>query len=251
MSDVDNENASGAGNGPEGDQLAFGKPAKPRRKESEGSLNINSLMDALTILLVFLLMTMSSDPLNVQQDEALQLARMAGGCGFERDPSTNKQIAVCRDAYRPPNDSVPITVTKRTIMVDSKPVVPVKCKVGGNVCTDEDIYRKFECNTKPQECDPNELQRLGKMTFYIDKSYKQDGNDEQFLIEPLVKELKAKVKEHKELLAEMNMAGSFKGAATIVADTDIPFRLISEVIYTSGMSGLNDMRFALIKTSVR
>ena len=54
-----------------------------------------------------------------------------------------------------------------------------------------------------------------------------------------------------QLPKEMNMAGSFKGAATIVADTDVPFRLISEVIYTSGMSGLNDMRFALIKTAVR
>jgi len=234
-----------------GDQLAFDKKKSRRKGGAEGSLNINSLMDALTILLVFLLLTMSSDPLNVQQDENLQLARMAGGCGFERNPGTNKLEPICRAAYRPPLDSVPITITKRTIMVDSKPVVPVQCKIGGNVCSDEDLYRKFECTTRPSDCDDNEKARLGKMTFYIDKSYKEDGSDEKFLIEPLVKELKAKVKEHKELLAEMNMAASFKGAATIIADSDVPFRLISEVIYTSGMSNLNDMRFALIKTSVR
>jgi len=236
--------------GAHSDNVAFKRMKAKRRAWGSGSsLNINSLMDIMTILLVFLLLTITSDPLNIQQNEALRMAKMSGGCGFERDPSTNELIPVCRDAYRPPEDSIPITITKRHIMVDNKPVVPVQCQIGGNVCTDDDIHRKFQCETKSEACDPSEVARLAKMRFYIDKSYKEDGEEDKFLIEPLQKELKARVKDHQALLSEMQE--QWKGAATIISDANIPFRLISEVIYTSSMSNLHDMRFALLRTSAR
>ncbi len=233
--------------------LSFKKAKRGRRKSGPagGSLNVNSLMDIMTILLVFLLLTITSDPLNIQQGKDLRLARMAGGCGFEHDQATGKAVPVCRDAYRPPEDSIPITITKKTIMVDKKAVVPVQCKIGGNVCTEEDIQRKFECDTArfDQRCDASETAHLNSMSFYIDKSYKEDGDEEKFLIQPLHKELGARVKEHRELLE--TLGETWKGAATIIADSDVPFRMIAEVIYTAGMSSLSDMRFAVLKTTIR
>ena len=232
------------------DNVAMKRMKAKRRAWAQGAgLNINSLMDIMTILLVFLLLTITSDPLNVAQNEALVLAKMAGGCGFERDASTNKLVPVCRDAYRPPEDSIPITITKRHLMVDKKAVVPVQCKIGGTVCSDDDIHRKYDCDTKPQECDPSEAARLSKMTFYVDKSYKEDGSDDKFLVEPLHKELKSRIQEHRELLE--SMGEQWKGASTIISDSDIPFRMIAEVIYTSSMANLTDMRFAVLKTTIR
>ena len=232
------------------ESLAFKKMKEKRsRWGGPSNVNINSMMDIMTILLVFLLLTITSDPLNIQQSKTLRLAKMVGGCGFEKDPATNKAVPVCRDAYLPPDDSIAITITKRHIMVDQKPVVPVQCKIGGNVCTEDDIERKYECDTKPGMCDPTERARWGKMTFFVDKSFKEDGSDEKFLVEPLNKELKARVEENQEMLEQLGE--TFKGAATIISDSDIPFRMIAEVIYTSSMTNLTDMRFAVLQTTQR
>ena len=44
------------------------------RDAEDQPLNINSLMDIMTILLVFLLVSITSDPLSVKQDDFLALA---------------------------------------------------------------------------------------------------------------------------------------------------------------------------------
>jgi biopolymer transport protein ExbD len=176
----------------------------------EGSLNINSLMDIMTILLVFLLVNITSDPLSIVQDDYLKLANSTADYN--------------------PEDSVPITVTKRNIIVDHKQIVKVDCASGGQVCQEGDF-------TKPGN-------------FYsVDKSFKEDGSESSFLIEPLEKKLSAIVKQQKEEAKELNR--EFKPVATIVCDSDIPFRLIAEVVHTAGMAGLSDLRFAVIKAGAR
>ncbi len=205
------EAAVGAG-GPVEHPIDFKKRARKSARSDgfEGVLNINSLMDIMTILLVFLLVNITSDPLSIVQDDYLKLASSTADYN--------------------PEDSVPITVTKRNIIVDHKQIVKVDCASGGQVCQEGDF-------TKPGN-------------FYsVDKSFKEDGSESSFLIEPLEKKLSAIVKQQKEEAKELNR--EFKPVATIVCDSDIPFRLIAEVVHTAGMAGLSDLRFAVIKSGAR
>jgi predicted regulator of amino acid metabolism with ACT domain len=88
------------------------------------------------------------------------------------------------------------------------------------------------------------------MEFYVDRLLKQGSSDESFLIEKLGTTLEEKVKQIRESKEGDSMA-KFVPAATIIADADIPFRVIAEVIYTAGMAKLTDMRFALLQRESR
>ncbi len=238
-------------------QVPFGifKKKKPRRKKRDAdSLNINSMMDIMTIILVFLLVSVTSDPLSINQNTELRLANMAGGCGFEK-PKDGPPKAICKRAYRPPDDSIPITVTKKTILVDNQDIdVQIDCKtMSGVACTEADLIKKFDCGQRAEDltsepCSADELRRLNKMEFYVDRRLKQGSSDDSFLIEKLGKNLEEKVKEIRENKSDDER---FVPAATIIADADIPFRVIAEVIYTAGMAKLTDMRFALLQRETR
>ena len=135
MSDLENENG-------QNELVEFGKQKKGRRKkDGSDNLNINSMMDIMTILLVFLLVSITSDPLNIKQDKNLRLAKSAGSCGFECRDKDDKgfcvkgspSVPVCRRAYRPPNDTIPITVNKLGIFPGDTEVARLNCKIGAGV----------------------------------------------------------------------------------------------------------------------
>src|SRR5690554_2761699 len=73
--------------------------------EAEGSLNINSLMDIMVIMLVFLLKSYGEEPLKAI-DEDLKV------------PSSASQLN--------PEDSTTVTVTRTAILVNDKLAVDVK-----------------------------------------------------------------------------------------------------------------------------
>ncbi len=220
---------------------------KARRvQEERRPLTITSLMDAMTILLVFLLVSITSDPLNVTQSDHLLLARSTVD-------------------FSPGDDSVPIMINKQHIIVDHQAVVQVDCTVDGRTCSDipsedgaertsipeGDIQALNYCqrDPAPADCTPEELARLNRIRFRIDESYKQDGDAEQFLIVPLLDRLQQVVKDQKE--QSMLLGREFRGIATIIADRNIPFRMLAEVVHTAGMAELGDIRFAVIRTSNR
>ncbi len=189
------------------------KVRKPRRPDAQDSpLNINSLMDIMTILLVFLLVSVTSDPLSIKQDDFLKLAHSTANFS--------------------PEDSIPATITKQAIVVDHKKIV------------------KIDCTTEAgQQCQPEDYAEGDKNHYSIDKSFKEDGSESSFLIEPLYKKLDDLVKQQKEENKELGR--EFKGVFTIVCDQDIPFRIIAEVVHSAGRAGLSDLRFAIIKTAAR
>ncbi len=217
-----------------------------RRGGGKEGLTITSLMDALTILLVFLLVSITSDPLNVKQDDNLLLARSTVD-------------------YSPGDDSIPIVVTKQHIIVDNATVVQVECTLDGRMCTNEPLEGTAAAEVKPDgdiqalnycselpapdDCSPEDMERLGRMRFRVDKSYKQDGNEEQFLILPLHKKLQQLVKNQKE--ENLALGREFRGVTTIISDASVPFRMLAEVVHTAGMAELSDIRFAVVKTSDR
>ena len=84
--------------------------SRQRRKKDlpdDGGVTINSLMDAVTIILIFLLMNFSTDPMKVTPHEKLQL------------PTSNTQLSAREK-------TVTLTVAADQILVNDVPVVNVK-----------------------------------------------------------------------------------------------------------------------------
>ena len=73
----------------------------------DGDVNINSLMDAVTIILIFLLMNFSTDPMKVTPHEKLQL------------PLSTTQMNA-------KEKTVTLTVAADNILVNDQPVIAVK-----------------------------------------------------------------------------------------------------------------------------
>ncbi|MDP7040811.1 MAG: biopolymer transporter ExbD [Myxococcota bacterium] len=85
----------------------YTRKRKKKREEDEGGpLNINSLMDIMTILLVFLLKSYSTNPVQLKQADDLM------------PPFSSSQIE--------PKESTAVTVTLNAIMVNDEPVLRVE-----------------------------------------------------------------------------------------------------------------------------
>ena len=61
-----------------------------------------------------------------------------------------------------------------------------------------------------------------------------------------IKRLKEEVQKQKKI-AKYNPAAAFKGVVTIVADQNMSFRLLSEVMYTAGQAEFSKFKFAVVK----
>jgi hypothetical protein len=80
---------------------------KSRRVSDEDvGVTINSLMDAMTIILIFLLMNYSMDPLRVDSSKDLKL------------PISNTELL--------PKKTIAVTITSKAIVLDGKTVVEIK-----------------------------------------------------------------------------------------------------------------------------
>lgn len=81
----------------------------------------------------------------------------------------------------------------------------------------------------------------------VDAQLKKDQQPSSYLILPLLEKLKDAANKRKKL-AKFNSAIKFKGVITIVADHRMPFRLLSEVMYTAGQASFSNFKFAVIKS---
>ena len=79
---------------------------KRRLDDSEATVTINSLMDAMTIILIFLLMNYSMDPLRVDSSKDLKL------------PISNTELL--------PKKTIALTISAKSIMLDGDHIVEVK-----------------------------------------------------------------------------------------------------------------------------
>ena len=206
---------------------AQGRRKKRLAKEKVG-LTITSLMDIMTILLVFLIISATSDPLNVTQGLHMQLAKSTAN-------------------VTPKDDSIPIVISRTHIVLDNKSVVTISCTVDKGECTDSDFENLNKC-----EADPT-LEICGKeVKFEVDKQDKEKSDPNSLIIEPLRKELDRLVKQ--QMAEDEALGRKFKGIVTLIADKEIPFRLLMEVIYTAGKvgvkgkGGLSQFRFAIMRT---
>ena len=191
---------------------------KKRRPVEEMSLNINSMMDIMTILLVFLLISITSDPLAIKESNILKLSRSA--------------------AAVPVVFTIPIQVNRKEILVDNVKAVSVACVLN---------------NTRP--CREDELESAGTR-FFIDAGDKEGAKKSSLLIVPLQEALKKAVKSMKDQNLDLPEEVRKKylanqGVATIVCDRELPYRMIAEITYTTAMAELYDIRFAIVYTESR
>lgn len=155
--------------------------------ETIKDLNITPMMDMMTIILVFLLKTFTSSTTIIPQDANMALA-----------PSLTRMTV---------KQAVPITVTKRIVLVEGEPVAPIN---------------------------------NGK----IDPALKRDGEN-GYYISPLV-EMLQKVSNKERKVAEMT-GRTFDAELMIIADRNTPYRLLTEILYSCGQAGYANYRLLVLK----
>ena len=190
------------------------KSKSKKHGEKPAVLNINSLLDIMTVMLVFLIVSITSDPLQVKESAIMKLSRSS--------------------ANFPAVYTIPMQVNKKEILVDGKKALPVSCKYQGRPCTDGDIERQG-------------------LSLSIDPVNKEHGKRESLLIVPLKEKLSAAVKALKDQNMDLPEEVRRKylanqGVATIICDRSIPYRMIAEIVYTTAMAELHDIRFAIVYT---
>lgn len=159
-----------------------------KRKFEDNAMNINSMMDMMTIILVFLIDSYGNSPIRVKAGPDLVV------------PRSTSELA--------PEDTMQITITRKSILVGDKEVVAVK-------------------------------------DGQVNKSHKRGGGDNSLYIQPLFDRLTEEVSRHKQMAALRKQP--FDGVATIVVDRTAPYRLVTEVMYTAGQAQLANFKFAIVK----
>jgi biopolymer transport protein ExbD len=165
-----------------------GRPKKKRRHEEEhsGHVSLNSLLDILSVILVFLIKSYSASTVQVKPSKDLQV------------PMSHSAAEV--------EESLAVTVTLKAVMVDDKPVL------------------MFENGQIPEKM-------------------RSSGG---FMVDALYATLQDEVTKQQKI-AEFNKAAEFKGLITIIADRNVPFSLITQVMYTAGQAQFSKFKFAAIK----
>ena len=176
------------------DPHAFEAPEDGHKKkkhrgdhEQHIDVNINSLLDVLSVILVFLMKSYSANTVQVK-------------------PSPDLQVPFSHSAA-PVQESTAITVTLKDIMVDDQPAMSFE---GGKIAD----------------------------------NLKSSGG---FLIDPLFAKLQEAV-DHQKKIAAVNKKAEFQGIVTIIADRNVPFSLLTQVMYTAGQAQFSKFKFAAIKT---
>jgi biopolymer transport protein ExbD len=155
--------------------------------ETIKDLNITPMMDMMTIILVFLLKSFTSSSELIQLDQNLQV------------PSSTTHLK--------PKEAVPITITRKVVLVEGSPVVPVN-------------------------------------SGRVDPTYKPQG-DNGYLIAPIKDKLDLIAK--REMRVAERMGHKFDGELMVVADKTTPYRLLTEVLYSCGQAGYANYRLLVLK----
>ena len=80
----------------------------------------------------------------------------------------------------------------------------------------------------------------------IPASKKEGGNDSGLLILPLRSALENEVEKSKKI-ASWNAAAPFTGELSVIADKQMPYRMLTEILYTAGQAELDKYRFVVIQ----
>jgi len=189
---------------------------RKRRKEREAEgeireLNITAMMDMMTIILVFLLKSYSASSVT------------AATSGDVAPPISSSRLA--------PKDTVTVTVTRCAApkMDEGKLVGDPTCGPGngrGALMVGDKMILLYDSDSIPDAV--------------------KVGGREGLLIEPLRDALQKEVDKIK-YIAQYNPAAQFTGELSVVGDRNMPYRMLTEILYTAGQVELDSYRFVVIK----
>lgn len=194
-------------------------------------LSITSLTDAVTLLLVYLLSTFATNPIEVK-DSSIQLPRSV--CNPEPGSGEEQRKLGVR-----PRDGCG-EVVETTIVMITGPKVR-----NGTGAPEVLAPPRIAVNSEPilELYDKTDEKNVGSR--YRVKPEDHDAESGGWVIKPLRDALK-KARELKEVGA-LREGEKFDGKVIILADKNTPYRVLSEVLVTCGESGFADFRFAVIK----
>jgi biopolymer transport protein ExbD len=166
-------------------KLADKKAERRGKKPDEMEFNITSLMDALTIILIFLLKSYGSDPMQVPQKK-------------------NELMVPKSDTVSNMSDCIDIQISRTSIVVKGKKVVTI-----------------------------------------VNKQISSQDSPDGFII----KALKDRLDDlrNKEIEAKQTK-GKYQGEAFISADTEIPWKLVDQVLKTAVRARFYRFSFSVVKT---
>ncbi len=183
-------------------------------------ISITSLTDMVTMLLVYLLKTFATNPVEVKEpsielphsicipDATLKAdEKPPDGCGAIEEATI--VMITGPQQKRTVKGVVQVSLVTPRIVVDGKPVA---------------------------ELDPK--------TYRVPDNIKDPATG-NFVIVPLREALK-RAKEIKEVTAQVT-GSKFDGKVIILADKRTPYRVLTDVLVTCGDSGFADFRFAVIR----
>lgn len=206
------------GSPPGGGGEAVRRKRRRKRRNDAGPqpLSINSLMDIVTILLVYLIKSYATSPIEVK-DPAIELPTSTS-----RETVEEATVVMItgpeRKAPNPANPAQSIIVPNTpAIVVDGKPLTD---RNGNPVLLDTSTYR-------------------------IPDAYK-DPNTGNYVIIPLRERLR-EAREIQEATAEVSDKGGFTGKVVILADKRTPYRVLTDVLVTCGEAGFGEFKFAIVK----
>jgi biopolymer transport protein ExbD len=124
-----------------------------------------------------------------------------------------------------PRDTVAITVTRCTPPKTGESAKP--CHAGqGAVLVGDKTVLSYEDDRIPAR-------------------YK-GGDENGVLVQPLLDALKREV-DRQKYVAQYNPSSPFTGELSIVGDRNMPYRMLTEILYTAGRAELDSYRFVVIK----
>jgi biopolymer transport protein ExbD len=173
-------------------------------------LSINSLMDIVTIILVYLLKSYSTSPIDVK-DPAIELPISSSKETVE-DATV---VMVTGPLTKMPDPNNP----GKAVIVDNVPAIVVDGK-------------------KIIELDPS---------AYRVRAADKDASSGGYVISQVRDELinRKKVQQETAALTERD----FTGKVVILADRNTPFRVLTEILVTCGEAGFGEFKFAIVKQS--
>ena len=203
------------------------KNARGRRKPIHTPpISITSLTDMVTVLLVYLLKTFATNPVEVK-DSSIDLP--VSSCKPDA-----KYAKLERETGIPPPDGCG-DVQETTIVMITGP--KMKRFVQGQTVA-VDSTPRIAVNSEP-------VVELDPATYRV-ADINKDPKSQGWVIVPLREALK-RARELKEVTSQRS-GKPFDGKVIILADKQTPYRVLSEVLVTCGESGFADFRFAVIKT---
>jgi biopolymer transport protein ExbD len=122
-----------------------------------------------------------------------------------------------------PTDTLTITVSEKGILVGDK------------------VVAELEGTETAAGC-PSPLCGVG---VKVPQALKEGGKENGYLITPLYERLQKEV-DKLEYIAKYNPRAPFNGQLTIIADRWVPYRLLTEVLYTAGKAKLDQYRFLVL-----